>query len=131
MAIEWKSNSTWQPVRNRQTDTWVDAAGAEWDIDYITRFERLGASIRGTVVCAWHPDYEDTRRNWLGSVEKWPAAMVLCLEDSDIETCCAFAKKFDHPISLRSAEHALTDRAVSDGAIVLDMSLMHQNLLRD
>ena len=63
MAIEWKSTKTWKPVRNRQTDTWVDAAGAEWDIDYITRFERLASLYpRYMVVCAWHPNYEDTRR---------------------------------------------------------------------
>ena len=124
MTIESKRTKTWKPIWNNQTDTWVDAAGAEWDLDYVTRFERLRSSIRGTVICAWHPEYEATRKTWLGSIDKWPAAMVLCLEDTDIETACAFAEKFDLPIALRSAEYALSDQALSDGALVIDVSLV-------
>ena len=124
MAIEWKSNRTWQPARNRQPKTLVDGSGVEWDMDYVVRFERLQSSLRGRVIPTWDGEYEDTRQTWLGTVQRWPAAMVICLEDADIETCCAFASKFNLPVNLRMRGHIIKEQAVEDGALLIDMSLV-------
>lgn len=124
MAIEWKSNRTWQSVRNRQPEMLVDGAGVEWDMDYVVRFDRLQSSLRGKVIATWHADYEDTRHAWLGTVQRWPAAMVICREDADIEICCAFAAKFNLSVSLRMRGHVINEEAVEDGALLIDMSLV-------
>ena len=124
MAIEWKSNRTWQPKRNRRAETFLDSSGVEWNMDYVVRFERLQSSLRGMVIATWHTDYEDTRQTWLGMVQRWPAAMVICREDADIETCCAFAAKFNLPVSLRMRGHVINEQSVEDGALLIDMSLV-------
>lgn len=126
MAIELKQ----APLKGRNKPatwtygtTWRDHAGVEWDVAYVHRFESLGDSIQGLVVGPWNPYYNEVRNTWIGPVERWPAALIICMNMEDVETCLSYAREFDLPIAIYYDEDNLTEEAIIEGCLLIDVSL--------
>eukprot|EP00658_Telonema_sp_P-2_P014496 TRINITY_DN15506_c0_g1_i1.p1 TRINITY_DN15506_c0_g1~~TRINITY_DN15506_c0_g1_i1.p1 ORF type:complete len:491 (-),score=124.45 TRINITY_DN15506_c0_g1_i1:315-1787(-) len=86
--------------------------------------EALQTALTGELVSPGTPEYEAQCRAGFNatSFEKRPAGFVLCENINDVVHAINFARR-NHPhVSVRSNGH--TNRSISDGALVLDLSRM-------
>ena len=123
MNIEARRIEGWDIQTLNGNTIWVDHSGVEWDMDYVAHFESLRSAIGGSLTCAWDEAYEHIRTQWLEGIDRWPAAMIQCQEEFDIQVCLAFAQRFDIPIAIRE-EGQVIDQSVSDGVLLIDLSAM-------
>ena len=115
---------SWKTERNGNTEIWFDADGVGWDFEYVNKFEVMRSALRGRLICAWDADYEQVRSLWTGASERWPAAMVECIEPNDVQVCMAFAQQHGLPVTLREDGHPVAEQAITNGVFLIDMSLV-------
>src|SRR6266508_4937519 len=91
--------------------------------------QRLGAlegSFSGELLRPATTGYEDARRVYNGLIDKRPALIARPRETVDVAAAVAFAREGDLEISIRGGGHGVAGRAVADGALMIDLSLMKQ-----
>jgi FAD/FMN-containing dehydrogenase len=91
--------------------------------------QRLGAlegSFSGELLRPETTGYEDARRVYNGLIDKRPALIARPRETVDVAAVVAFARESDLEISIRGGGHGVAGRAVADGALMIDLSLMKQ-----
>ncbi len=84
----------------------------------------LRAGLRGTVLLPDDPGYNEARSIWNGMIDRHPALIVRALGTSDIQATVNFARSQGLPLSIKGGGHNISGLAVSDGALLLDMSQM-------
>jgi FAD/FMN-containing dehydrogenase len=84
----------------------------------------LRAAVRGAVLLPGDPDYDAARSIWNGMIDRHPALIVRALGVGDIQATVNFARNQGLPLTLKGGGHNISGLAVSDGALLLDMSLM-------
>lgn len=80
--------------------------------------------LRGPLLLPAEPGYDAARSVWNAMIDRRPAAIVRCLGVADIVAGLTFARDHDLPLSIRGGGHNIAGLAVSDGGVLLDMSLM-------
>jgi FAD/FMN-containing dehydrogenase len=70
--------------------------------------------------------YEDARRVYNGLIDQRPALIARPRATADVAALVAFAREADLEISIRGGGHGVAGRAVADGALTIDLSLMKQ-----
>ena len=70
------------------------------------------------------PLYDDARRIWNISVDKHPGIIVRCLGTGDVIDAVNFARTNDLLVSVCGGGHDVGGRALCDGGMVIDLSLM-------
>jgi FAD/FMN-containing dehydrogenase len=70
------------------------------------------------------PGYDESCKVWNAMIEKKPALIVRCLGTADVIACVQFAKDNNILISIKGGGHNIAGLAASDGALMVDMSLM-------
>lgn len=106
------------------SETWYDASGTGWDIEYVARYERMGALLQGTLICPWDAEYDRNRVLLTGTFDCWPAAIVICEAPEDTQACVEFAKKHDLHITIRDKGHATAKPAFVSGSLLVDICLL-------
>jgi len=86
--------------------------------------ETLAARISGGLVTAGDAGYEDARKVWNGTVDRRPAMIARCLNESDVQAAVRFAAEHRMLLSVRSGGHHIAGNAVADGALTIDLSAM-------
>jgi FAD/FMN-containing dehydrogenase len=86
--------------------------------------QALKARVRGGVLAAGEPGYDDARSVWNAMIDRRPAAIVRCLGAADIVAALAFARERDLRISIKAGGHNISGLAVCDGGLTLDLSPM-------
>jgi FAD/FMN-containing dehydrogenase len=89
------------------------------------RVQELQASISGTLLQNGHPAYDTTRRVWNGMVDKYPAIIVQCLDPGDVVAAINFAREQRLLTSVRCGGHNFAGKAVAEGGLMIDLSLMN------
>ena len=84
----------------------------------------LGTRVRGRVIRAGDPDYDSVRAVFNGMIDRRPAAILRCMDPTDVARGIGFARNHDLVISVRGGGHNVAGNAVCDGGIMLDLSLM-------
>ena len=84
----------------------------------------LSARFSGVLLGPDDSGYEDTRRVHNGMIDRRPALIARCLGTADIADAVNFARTCGVELSLRGGGHNVAGRAVCDGGLMLDMSLM-------
>ncbi len=87
-------------------------------------FEDLAAAVRGSLILAGDPEYDQARAVYNGMVDKHPAAIVRCRDVADVITCVRFAREHGVEIAVRSGGHSAAGLGVADDALVIDLSLL-------
>ncbi len=113
-----------QQSQSPASDIWYDASGTGWDVDYISRLESMGAMLQGSLVCPWDPEYDRHRLLLTGTLDCWPAAIVMCEASADTRVCVDFAKKHDLLITIRDKGHATAKPACVNGSLLVDICLL-------
>ena len=99
-------------------------AGREIDLPQET-FEDLKKRLRGPVLLAGDAGYDESRSVWNGMIDRHPAAIVRCLGVADVIAGVQFAREHDLLLCIKGGGHNIAGLAAADGALMLDMSLMH------
>lgn len=113
-------SETWSLEGTESANVFVDKDGVEWDLSYVARFEALRASLNGSLICAWDDEYDSSRVLWTGTTQCWPAAMAICLEETDVQLCLSFAELYDLPLALKPKGYSPAEPVICSGTILID-----------
>ena len=86
--------------------------------------EGLRKEISGQVLTSADPDYDDVRRIHNGLVDKRPALIARCLNAADVASAVRLGRESGLEISVRAGGHNIAGRAVTEGGLMIDLSLM-------
>jgi FAD/FMN-containing dehydrogenase len=86
----------------------------------------LQARMRGRVIDASDPGYDQARRVWNGAIDRHPAMIACCQDTADVVTAVEFGRAHGLPIAVRAGGHGVAGRAVCDGGLVIDLRAISQ-----
>jgi FAD/FMN-containing dehydrogenase len=84
----------------------------------------LVETLRGRVLTADDPGYDDARSLWNALIDRRPALIVQCSGAADVVDAVNFAREQGLTLSIKAGGHNVAGNAVNDGGIVLDLSQM-------
>jgi FAD/FMN-containing dehydrogenase len=68
--------------------------------------------------------YDRARRVWNGMIDRKPSAIVRATTIADVMQSVRYAREHGIPASVRGGGHSVAGKAVADGALMIDLSLM-------
>jgi FAD/FMN-containing dehydrogenase len=86
--------------------------------------EALRASLRGPVIAAADPGYDEARKLYNGMIDKRPAALAQCMDAGDVMTCVNFARNQGLDLAVRGGGHNGPGLGSVDDGLVIDLRLM-------
>jgi FAD/FMN-containing dehydrogenase len=89
--------------------------------------EMLGAlrmRLRGPVLVADDPGFEDSRTLWNAMIDRQPAVVARCIGAADVIECVRFSREHDLMLCIKAGGHNIAGLAAADGALMLDLSNM-------
>src|SRR5918996_5559331 len=85
---------------------------------------QLREAFSGQVLAPGEPGYDEARRIHNGLIDKRPALIARCLNTADVVDAVNFGREEGLEISVRGGGHNVAGRAVTDGGLMIDLSLM-------
>ena len=98
----------------------MSAIGAEIQVDE-TALDELRASFKGELLRPGAPAYDEHRRVWNGSIDRFPALIARCRDSTDVVKAVRFASSAGLPVAVRGGGHSFPGHSVCDGGIVIDL----------
>ena len=89
-----------------------------------TDLTALRGNIRGSLLTANDPGYDEARKIWNAMVDRRPAAILRALGAADVIQAVRFAKAHQLPLAVRGGGHNIAGNAVCDQGLMLDLSAM-------
>ena len=83
---------------------------------------RLRADIAGAVVGPGDPSYDTSRRVFVRSVDRRPAAIVRPVDGGDVARVVSLARETGLELAVRGGGHSYAGYGTSEGGIVLDLA---------
>ena len=84
----------------------------------------LKMRLRGPVLLRGDIGYEDSRTVWNAMIDRKLAFVVRCIGVADGIECVQFSREHNLLLCIKDGGHNIAGLATSDGAMMLDMSLM-------
>ena len=84
----------------------------------------LSLSLRGEILRANDPGYEEARKIHNGMIDRRPAVIARCTCREDVIAAVRFARDRGSIVSVRGGGHGVAGFAVCDGGIMIDLSPM-------
>ena len=84
----------------------------------------LGEALSGPVLAPGDPGYDAVRRVHNGLIDRHPAVIARCVHTADVVDAVSFGRSEGLEISVRGGGHNVAGRAVTDGGLMIDLSLM-------
>jgi hypothetical protein len=104
--------------------TTMESTALERELDDAALRE-LGASFTGELITRGDPAYEQGRAVWNGSIDRRPALIARCANESDVAATVTLARRTNLPLAVRSGGHSFPGLSVCDGGLVLDLRSMN------
>jgi FAD/FMN-containing dehydrogenase len=82
--------------------------------------------IRGRVITASDPGYDDARRVWNGMIDRRPRLIVQAATADDVPPTIAFARDAGLPLAIRGGGHNVAGNGTVDDGLVLDLGRLNQ-----
>jgi FAD/FMN-containing dehydrogenase len=82
---------------------------------------KLAADFRGHVIAPDDPDYDSSRKVFMGTIDKRPAAIVRVADTDDVARAIALARDTGLELAVRSGGHSPAGHALAEGGIVIDL----------
>jgi FAD/FMN-containing dehydrogenase len=89
--------------------------------DIIRKFKE---SLRGELILANEPGYDDARSIWNAMIDRRPALIARCLGVADVVNSVNFAREHGVTLSIKGGGHNIAGLAVCEEGLMLDMSRM-------
>src|SRR4030081_194397 len=86
--------------------------------------EKLRAEFSGPLVTPDDTEYDELRRIHNGLVNKRPALIARCSTPDDAAVAVRWGRESELEISIRGGGHNVAGKAVTDGGVMIDLSLM-------
>src|SRR4051812_37413776 len=90
------------------------------------RLETLRPRFSGPILSSADDGYDDARRIHNGLIDRRPALIARCHDTRDVATAIRLANEEGLEGSVRGGGHNVAGRAVIDGAVMIDLSLMRK-----
>ncbi len=84
----------------------------------------LRAALRGPLLAAGEPGYEEARAVWNAMIDRRPALIARCAGVADVLACVNFARTQGLALSVKGGGHNISGLAACDGGLMLDLSPM-------
>jgi FAD binding domain/Berberine and berberine like len=84
----------------------------------------LQRCIQGRLITPGHPSYEEHRKVWNGSIDRYPALVARCMSVADVLAALSFARRTAMRVAVRGGGHSFAGLGVCDGGIVIDLGSM-------
>ncbi|MEU0074448.1 FAD-binding oxidoreductase [Streptomyces sp. NPDC006332] len=68
--------------------------------------------------------YEDARTVFNAMIDRRPAVIAQCVDETDVVRSLRFARSLDLPVAVRGGGHSVAGMALGDGAVVVDLRHM-------
>lgn len=81
-------------------------------------------TLRGPLLRPGDDTYDAARRVWNAMVDKRPALIARCTGAADVIAAVHLAREQGLPVSIRGGGHSVAGLAVSEGGLMIDLSLM-------
>jgi FAD/FMN-containing dehydrogenase len=91
-----------------------------------TQLAALRQVVNFTVVDGDNPEYDQTRRVWNGMIDRKPLVIVRPTSIAGVMQSVRFAREQGIAASVRGGGHSVAGKAVADGAMMIDLSLMRE-----
>jgi FAD/FMN-containing dehydrogenase len=88
--------------------------------------EGLASAVKGRVVEAGAPDYDEARALYNAMIDKRPAAIAYCVDEEDVAAAVRYGTEHDLRIAIRSGGHNGGGLGSVDDGLVIDLSAMKQ-----
>jgi FAD/FMN-containing dehydrogenase len=85
-------------------------------------YAELAGTVRGSLILPGDDGYDEARAVYNAMINKHPAVIVRCRDSADVVSCVRFAREHGLPIAVRGGGHNAAGLAVSDDALVIDLS---------
>jgi FAD/FMN-containing dehydrogenase len=92
-------------------------------LESLTEFR---GSVAGAVIAPTDPGYDAARRCFNALVDRRPAVIVRCFSSGDVASAFDFARREALEVAVRGGGHNPAGHCVSDGGLVIDLSLMRR-----
>lgn len=89
---------------------------------YVRAVEKLTLNLRGDVILPGDAAYEAERKVWNGLFDRYPAAIVRCIDVEDVRIAVNFAREQGMTLSVRSGGHSIPGHSSNDSGLVIDLS---------
>jgi FAD/FMN-containing dehydrogenase len=86
--------------------------------------DNLKMRLKGPVLTSGDVGFDVSRTVWNGMIDRKPAIVVRCLGTADVIACMQFAREHNLLLCIKGGGHNIAGFATTDGAMMLDMSLM-------
>src|SRR5262245_22755533 len=90
----------------------------------VTVPDELAGMFNGSLVGPDDASYDEVRAVHNGLVDKRPGLIARCHNVADVQEAVAFGRDSGMEISVRGGGHNVAGRAVTDGGLMIDLSLM-------
>ena len=84
----------------------------------------LEHGFRGTLVRPGDQTYDEHRRVWNGSIDRYPALIARCAGVADVMAAVRFGRATGLLVAVRSGGHSFPGQSTCDGGLVIDLSPM-------
>ena len=90
-----------------------------------TAVEGLTTTVKGRVVNRGDAEYDEARALYNAMIDKHPAAIAYCVDESDVAAAIGFARSRGLPLAVRCGGHNGAGSASVDDGLVIDLSAMN------
>jgi FAD/FMN-containing dehydrogenase len=91
-----------------------------------TQLAALRQALNCLVVAPGNGEYDSARRVWNGQIDRRPAAIVRATSIADVMHTVRFCREHGIKASVRGGGHSAAGKAVADGALMIDLSLLRE-----
>ncbi len=85
---------------------------------------QLRETFSGQILAQGEPGYDEARRIHNGLIDKHPALIARCLHTGDVVHAVNLGREDGLEISVRGGGHNIAGKAVTEGGLMIDLSLM-------
>src|SRR5881296_415851 len=87
--------------------------------------EGLASAVKGRVVEAGAPDYDEARALYNGMIDKRPAAIAYCADEADVAAAVRYGVEHGLRIAVRGGGHNGGGLGSVDDGLVIDLSQLN------
>ena len=87
--------------------------------------EALASAVKGRVVEAGAPDYDEARALYNGMIDRRPAVIAYCTEEADVAAALGYGVEHGLRIAIRGGGHNGAGLGSVDDGLVIDLSQMN------